>query len=38
MLTEKDFTKEQLAAGKALAYIEQVICFEDMLQPGRKHQ
>lgn len=30
MLTEKDFTKEQLAAGKALAYIEQVICFEDI--------
>lgn len=30
MLTEKDFTKEQLAAGKALAYIERVICFDDM--------
>lgn len=30
MLTEKDFTKEQLAAGKALAYIERIINSSDM--------
>lgn len=30
MLTEKDFTKEQLAAGKALAYIERVASSRDM--------
>ena len=30
MLTEKDFTKEQLAAGRALTYIEKTASSEDM--------